>query len=333
MEVEYEIPQNGSHELDMERTIQELKKRKKELEEAINQLRQSSSQNLVPDSQLSAQDTLSILTKAHQDAAEAEPFLPSPVSVLPSLLAIRRAQRTTAESTEYANAQETLREEVERQIEAERLELRDHQTLKTALENRIQALRKGLENKREKTQEEKAKERIAELKEEKKRWDSQTAGLLKELEWFIEEHLGPMLAAEELGGPVVGQLTEIDPDDLGVGFSAHGKLKKAKDKPDNDKHQRRIDDIWGPRDQEGQPANKRKRERDETTAAVEEMRELIEQLMNKLVESGGDNSAVYVRIPRESATARFLVRSKVATFHPKDAQMLRLIDFGRELDD
>jgi hypothetical protein len=38
MEVEYEIPQNGSHELDVERTIQELQKRKRELEEAINQV-------------------------------------------------------------------------------------------------------------------------------------------------------------------------------------------------------------------------------------------------------------------------------------------------------
>ncbi|KAK3986879.1 hypothetical protein QBC44DRAFT_131097 [Cladorrhinum sp. PSN332] len=333
MEVEYEIPQNGSHELDMERTIQELNKRKRELEQAIHQLRQSSSQNRVPDSELSAQDTLAIITKAHQDAAEAEPFLPSPVSVLPSLLAIRRAQRTIAESIEHANTQDKLREQVNRQIEDERLELRDHQTLQTALVNRINALRKGLESKQEKTQEEKARERIAELKEEKKHWDSQTAGLLKELEWFIGEHLGPMLAAEELGGPVVGQLTEIDADDLGAGFSTHGKLRKSKDKPDTDKRQRRIDDIWGPQDQEGQPANKRKRERDETAAAVEEMRELIEQLMNELVESGGDNSAAYVRIPRESAAARFLVRSKVATFHPKDAQMLRLIDFGRELDD
>ncbi|KAK4170213.1 hypothetical protein QBC43DRAFT_1969 [Cladorrhinum sp. PSN259] len=331
MEVEYDIPQNGSHELDVERTIQELQKRKRELEEAINQLRQS--QNRVPDSELSAQDTLAIITKAHQDAAEAEPFLPSPGSVLPSLLAIRRAQRTIAESTEYANTQETLREQLNRQIEEERSQLRDHQTLQSALENRINALRQGLERKQEKSEEEKARERISELKGQKNHWDNQTANLLKELEWFIEEHLGPMLAAEELGGPVVGQLTEIDVDDLGAGFSTNGKLKKAKDKPDNDKRQRRIDDIWGPQDQEGQLAKKRKRERDETSAAVAEMRELIEQLMNKLVESGGDNSAAYVRIPRETAAARFLVRSKVATFHPKDAQMLRLIDFGRDLDD
>jgi hypothetical protein len=28
-----------------------------------------------------------------------------------------------------------------------------------------------------------------------------------------------------------------------------------------------------------------------------------------------------------------LVRAKVAQFHPKDARRLRLIDFGRELDD
>ena len=299
----------------------------------MKQIRQSSGQNRVPDNELSARDTLEIITKAHRDVAESDPYLPSAGSVLPSLLAMRRAQRTIDESNEYANSQEALQRHVDRQIEAERAELQDQQALQTALEKRIKALRQGLDGKQEKTEEEMVKERIAELKVQKKNWDDQTAMLLKELEWFIEEHLGPMLAAEELGGPVVGQLTDIDADELSAGFSTHGKLKKAKDKPDDDKRQRRIDDIWGPQGQEGQPANKRKRERDETSAAAAEIRELIEQLMNRLVESSGDNSAAYVRIPRESAAARFLVRSKVATFHPKDAHMLRLIDFGRELDD
>jgi hypothetical protein len=63
------------------------------------------------------------------------------------------------------------------------------------------------------------------------------------------------------------------------------------------------------------------------------MRELTEQLMNKLVEAGGDTSAAYVELPRETAAARFLVRSKVAMFHPKDARRLRLVDFGRDLED
>ena len=173
---------------------------------------------------------------------------------------------------------------------------------------------------------------MAKLKQQKDHWDKQTSSLMKQLDWFIGEHLGPMLAAEELGGPVVGGLMDIDPDDLSAGFSAHGKLKKAPSQPDHDKRQRRLDDIWGPQDQQDQP-NKRKRERDEASAASAEMRDLTEQLMNKLMEAGGDTSAAYLEIPRESAAARFLVRSKVAVFHPKDARRLRLVDFGRDLED
>lgn len=272
------------------------------------------------------------MIKAFQEVAESEPLLPSPGSVLPALLAMRRTHQTISESNEYVDSQAATLEQIERRIEAEHANLREQQALQVALENRIKSLRQGLVTRQEKTKEQIAKERIAELKQQKDQWDKQTSSLMKQLDWFIEEHLGAMLAAEELGGPVVGDLTEIDPDDLTAGFSAHGKLKKAKDQPDHDRRQRRIDDIWGPQDQHG-PSSKRKRERDEASAASAEMRDLTEQLLNKLMESGGDNSAAYVEIARESAAARFLVRSKVAVFHPKDARRLRLVDFGRDLDD
>lgn len=293
------------------------------------QLRSSST---VPDTEPSPEDTLEIFTKAYEEVAESKPFLPAPGSVLPALLAIRNARNTINESNEYLESQAKSQDELARKLEAEKTALREQQALKTALENRIQSLRDGLENKQEKTPEQMAKERIAELKRQKKEWENRTAKLTKDLDWFIEEHLGPMLAAEELGGPVVGQLTDIDPEDLSAGFSAQGKLKKAKDQPDIDKRQRRIDEIWGAQDQQGE-SNKRKREEDEASAAVADIRRLIEQLMNKLAESQGDNSASYLKISKETAAVRFLVRSKVASFHPKDAQKLRLVDFGRDIDD
>lgn len=293
------------------------------------QLRSSST---VPDTEPSPEDTLEIFTKAYEEVAESKPFLPAPGSVLPALLAIRNARNTINESNEYLESQAKSQDELARKLEAEKTALREQQALKTALENRIQSLRDGLQNKQEKTPEQMAKERIAELKRQKKEWENRTAKLTKDLDWFIEEHLGPMLAAEELGGPVVGQLTDIDPEDLSAGFSAQGKLKKAKDQPDIDKRQRRIDEIWGAQDQQGE-SNKRKREEDEASAAVADIRRLIEQLMNKLVESQGDNSASYLKISKETAAVRFLVRSKVASFHPKDAQKLRLVDFGRDIDD
>lgn len=293
------------------------------------QLRSSST---VPDTEPSPEDTLEIFTKAYEEVAESKPFLPAPGSVLPALLAIRNARNTINESNEYLESKAKSQDELARKLEAEKTALREQQALKTALENRIQSLRDGLGNKQEKTPEQMAKERIAELKRQKEEWENRTAKLTKDLDWFIEEHLGPMLAAEELGGPVVGQLTDIDPEDLSAGFSAQGKLKKAKDQPDIDKRQRRIDEIWGAQDQQGE-SNKRKREEDEASAAVADIRRLIEQLMNKLVESQGDNSASYLKISKETAAVRFLVRSKVASFHPKDAQKLRLVDFGRDIDD
>ncbi|KAL2133915.1 hypothetical protein VTI74DRAFT_1389 [Chaetomium olivicolor] len=317
------------YEAELERTLQELGNRKRQLEDALHQLRSSV---VASDSELSAKDSLEIMANAYKSMAEAEPLLPPPGSVLPALLAMRRARQTIAETKEYIDLQPTSLQQIEQRIEEEQTNLREQQGLEAALEKRIQSLREGLENRQEKTSEQIARERIAELRQQKEQWDKQTSSLLKQLDWFIGEHLGPMLAAEELGGPVVGELMEIDPDDLSAGFSAHGKLKKARDHSDPDKRQMRIDDIWGPQDQQSQP-NKRKRERDEASAASGEMRDLTEQLMNKLMEAGGDNSAAYVEIPRESAAARFLVRSKVALFHPKDARKLRLVDFGRDLED
>lgn len=41
----------------------------------------------------------------------------------------------------------------------------------------------------------------------------------------------------------------------------------------------------------------------------------------------------YIELKRDSAAARFLVRAKVAVFHPKDARKLRLVDFGSNVED
>ena len=48
--------------------------------------------------------------------------------------------------------------------------------------------------------------------------------------------------------------------------------------------------------------------------------------------AGESEGGVYINLNRESAAARFLVRAKVAAFHPKDARRLRLVDFGRDLE-
>lgn len=272
------------------------------------------------------------VASAYLAVAESSPLLPSHGSVLPALLALRKTHRTVAESRDYAKLQGVALDKSRRQLEHEKANLEDQKALEAALKRRIKALEHGLESTNRKTTREIAQDRLDELRQQKKDYDKETSKLLKSFNKFINENLGAMLAAEELGGPVVGDLMDIDTEDLGPGFNTQGRLKKAKANPDQDVRQRRLDDIWGAGD--GQQTNKgKRRERDESSAAGAELKALTEELLNSLMESAGDNSASYVKITRETAASRFLVRSKVAQFHPKDATRLRLVDFGREIDD
>ena len=258
--------------------------------------------------------------------------LPLPESVLPALLALRKTHQTVEETRAYLASHQDSVEGARRRLEAEKSNLADQLALSRSLQDRIRSLREGLESRMEMEPDDIARERIAELRRRKKHYDREAAKLVKALRKFIEEPLAGMLAAEELGGPVVGDMMEVDGVDLAAGFNAQGRPKKAKENPDQDKRQRRIDEIWGVRD-ESQPGGDARDDRDETSAAAAEMRELTEELLNSLMQSDGDGSAAYVQLPKESAAARFLVRSKVAQFHPRDSTRLRLVDFGRELDD
>lgn len=152
----------------------------------------------------------------------------------------------------------------------------------------------------------------------KQEFQRELDGLQKALDDFVDEHLAAMLAAEELGGPVVGELADVDEDMLTAGFSSQGKPKSSKALTANAdaKRQRRIDEIWG-----GSSEHQHQNEKD---AAAEEVRDLLEKL---IAANGG-----YIGLERDTAVARFVVRAKVAQFHPKDAKRLRLIDFARELD-
>ncbi|EDO00360.1 hypothetical protein SS1G_14230 [Sclerotinia sclerotiorum 1980 UF-70] len=141
-----------------------------------------------------------------------------------------------------------------------------------------------------------------------------------------------MLAAEELGGPIVGEMLDVTPEALIAGFSTQGKPKKPKENPNIDKRQRRIDEIWGPKpslDENGE--DEEEEEWNETRAAGAEMRELAEQLLNGLLEADDHGTDGYVTLERDSAAARFLVRSKVAQYHFKDARKLKLIDFEKDI--
>ena len=141
-----------------------------------------------------------------------------------------------------------------------------------------------------------------------------------------------MLAAEELGGPVVGDPLDVSDDILMKGFNQRGKARKSRGHMDGlpEKRQRTIGQIWGRREQEESNDDEELNTRNGRQAAAKEMRMLTEDLLNIAVEEG---TLAYVTMQRDAAAARFLVRAKVAQFHPKDAQRLRLIDFGQEIDE
>ena len=159
-------------------------------------------------------------------------------------------------------------------------------------------------------------------------YTAELRNLVKAFNKFVGEHLAVMVAAEDLGGPVIGDLIDIGEGTLRAGFTQQGKPRKARaDYSNSDaKRKRRNEEIWGSEDM-----HLAKTTRSEKDAAGADFRSLTEELLNAT--AGDDESNPYVILSRESAAVRFLVRAKVAQFHPDDARKLRLIDFAKELDE
>ncbi|PHH75137.1 hypothetical protein CDD82_4565 [Ophiocordyceps australis] len=311
--------------INLDYTLKELQQKVREHENELQKLHQLA--NVDANASLSPEAQAAIITSALQDVNDSEPFLPAAGSILPALLALRKTHETVVQSEAFLASHNSEAYSVKKQLESERANLRDQRLLADALAARIESLRTAEPTSPpETTPDDRVAKLMQDLEAKKKKYESETFELMKSLHTFIDTHLAVMLAAEELGGPVVGDVVDIDPDDLALGFNAQGKSnKRAKKASDHeDRRQRRIDEIWG-------AGNDGDSALDEVAAAGREMRQLTEDLLNTLVEAKGDNSASYVKLTRESAAARFLVRSKVAQFHPKDATKLRLIDFGREL--
>ena len=236
------------------------------------------------------------------------------------------------QSQEYLAKRVGKAQEEERMLATDQANLKDQQLITEALQTRIASLKTDLAANAGISPEDGAKERLEQLKKKKVHFDRETSKLMKFMDGFIDKTLAGMLAAEMLGGPVVGDMMDVDTEDLAGGFNSQGKPKKTKDgKASEDKRQRRIDEIWGSA-VEGGEGNQDQND-DEVISSGREMRQLLEELLNALFEAKGNNMDSYVTLGKDSAAARFLVRSKVAQFHHKDAARLRLIDFGREIED
>ncbi len=239
--------------------------------------------------------------------------------------------RTTLNNVEQTK---TSIKETHENITIARTRLRQEDDLKNAreltmsFEKRIGDLRTDNERDSRQTPEERAKAILQEQRQKSRHYLAEMRKLIEALNNFVKEHLAAMVAAEDLGGPVVGDLIDVDSETLKAGFTRQGRPKKPTGESDKSKaeRKRRNDEIWGPGDSDVEYGS-----RGEKEAAGADFRALTEDLLNAA--AGDENSTTYIKIRRESAAVRFLVRAKVAQFHPDDARRLRLVDFGQELDD
>jgi len=312
-------------------TLKRLQERVREQELTLERLRASASPfdvapSLDPKSHL---QQLRVLKLAYESVASEGLHLPSLDSPLPALLALRSTDACLKGMLQCKSETEVQLATTTQSLKHEQTHLKDAELIQAGLESRIRSLRQDIKERTQRSSRETAKDMIREMRGRKTRYDVQVGELVRALNGFIDGHLAPMLAAEELGGPVVGGLLDIDEDTLEAGFNTQGKAKRPKNNSNEDKRQRRIDEIWGPRPiEDGEPEEPW----DERRAAAAEMRELTESLFNSLVEAGEGRSEAYVELPRECAAARFLIRSKVAQYHFNDARRLRLINFDKDIN-
>jgi hypothetical protein len=244
---------------------------------------------------------------------------------LPSLLAVDEASRLVKESKiSISLTAEKLSADRQR-LKAEEANLRDAQLIKDGLEKRIERLNAEKSSQVQKTPAQLAHDLVKEQQEKIERLDTATEELKTSVYKFVEDTLAPMLAAENLGGPTVGDAMEISDAALKAGYTSHGKPKKPKTPAvgTSDSGQQRIDELV--RRQTAQEGNEQATPMNKREAAAAEMRALLNALL--------DADYSYIDLLHESAASRFLVRAKVAQFHPRDARKLRLIDFGRSLVD
>ncbi|KAF7917322.1 hypothetical protein EAE99_009333 [Botrytis elliptica] len=322
----------------LDQTLQDLQDRVKEQEAALAELRAKTSIPISsgpsPDPQIHLHQ-LRALKHAYDTLSATPPYLPPPKSVLPALLAHRTTTSCIQETQECITTSSHDLSTTTTLLQKEKSDHQDALSIQSALQSRISALTTQLTQQTQKSPSQIFSELQSSFQTGKTHYDTETGNLIRAFNSFIDTHLASMLAAEELGGPIVGEMLSITPQTLIAGFSTQGKPKKPKENPNMDKRQRRIDEIWGPKPSldpdDDEDEAEEEEEWDETRAAAAEMRELAEQLLNGLLEADESGSGGYVTLERDSAAARFLVRSKVAQYHFKDARKLKLVDFEKDI--
>lgn len=343
-QMDLDAPDHSAFEARLAQTVRELQERVEQQQHALHevhmralyvchcslpsQLRASARQPALHAPSADVRERLRqlrALQNAYERLTPAEPYLPGATSVLPALLATDITQTCISETRDALTISHTKLQAAQRELDREESGLRDANAITQSLEARVGVLQSQRQERASKTAPQLAKELLTSTRKRQQKYDVESRRLQSALESFVEEHLATLIAAEELGGPVVGELMDVDDEMLSAGFSHQGKPKLLKQgKAAVDRRQMRIDKIWGTT---GASNDEPLGEKD---AAATEIRLLVEELLRALL--GESNGGEYVQLSRDSAAARFLVRAKIAQFHPKDARKLRLVDFGRDLD-
>ncbi|KAL6234714.1 hypothetical protein BDW75DRAFT_158372 [Aspergillus navahoensis] len=312
-----------AYERKLDNTLKELQERVKQQEEDLRKLRAANANEISeigkdPSSRIAQ---IRRAKKAYDSLLKSETNLPPPESPLPSLIALEEISLIINESKVSVSATAEKLASARQRLKTEEINLHDAQTIRDGLRKRIDNIRKYKSASRKKLPSEFARELLEEQRRKKDDLDKDTSRIRAALHKFCDETLASLIAAEHLGGPAVGDVADVSDATLAAGYTRHGKPRKPKATEEDDQtSQHRIDDML--RRQAGQQSNQPSNRRE---AAAAEMHELLDALL--------DMNSSYLDLPRESAASRFLVRAKVAQFHPRDARRLRLIEFGRSLND
>ena len=266
---------------------------------------------------------LRAITEAYRKLANSEPTLPSADSPLPALLALQSTLLTIDDVKKSIRDCRRQIVEAQSRLDTEQDDLLSSRALAEALNSRI----RDLQSENEQMLQEGPENTATRMWQSQQRLKVQHTEGLKQLvlafRRFIDGHLALMIAAEDLGGPVVGDDLNLDETQLKAGFTKQGKPRKSATSRRLD-----VDEDLNATNDEGQVAISPTTERE---AARKEFRKLVEDLMNASADE--DSSSPYINITRESASVRFLVRAKVAQLHPRDARKLRLLEFGTATHD
>lgn len=296
----------------------------------INQLRISNSIDLskIDTDTQSRVSQVRRAKKAYDSLLQSSSELPDPGSPLPSLLAVEEISRIVRESKTTVNTTAEQLSADRQRLKTEEANLHDARLIQRGLEERIERARREKSKEKTKSPTQLSREYIKQQRKKNEDLWETTDDLSRSLHAFIDETLAPMLAAEDLGGPTVGGALDISDAVLEAGYTSHGRPKKQRSTnasaEDRDESQQHIDELFRRERQDRTDGGQRSRASKREAAASE-----MHALLDSLLEAGSS----YIDVPRESASSRFLVRAKVAQFHPRDARRLRLIDFGRSLDD